>query len=189
MVIRPTVQLCLVMIFAAGTARAAQRELVTFNQPGAERDWQSVNDSVMGGRSTGGRRINSNSNLEFFGRLSLANNGGFASVRTRRMPLNLRSDDTIVLRVLGDGRQYSFNLYPSRRRTAFSYRAAFDTLKDRWAVIRIPLSRFRATSYGRSVVGATLNPTEIDGIGVLLGDKRPGSFRLEIASISVESAD
>jgi len=189
MVIRTTVYLWLALVCVTGIARADQRELITFNHPAAERDWQSVNDGVMGGRSSGSRRINSSSNLEFFGRLSLANNGGFASVRTRRMPLNLRTDDTIVIRVLGDGRQYSFNLYPSRRRTAFSYRAFFDTLKDRWAVVRIPISRFRATSYGRSVVGATLNPAEIDGLGILLGDKRPGTFRLEIASISVESAD
>ena len=189
MLIRCAVSLCLTLLYLQGASGSELRDLITFDQTGAADEWKTVNDGVMGGRSIGRHRINSNKNLEFSGNLSLANNGGFASVRTRRRTLNLRSDDTLTLYVRGDGRRYSLNLYPSRRRTAFSYRALFDTLADEWAVVRVPLSRFQATSYGRSVVGTKLNPRDIDGLGILLGDKRPGAFQLEIASISVESTD
>lgn len=42
--------------------------------------WQTVNDGVMGGRSEGNFRISGKPSMEFFGTLSLENNGGFASV-------------------------------------------------------------------------------------------------------------
>ena len=48
--------------------------------------------------------------LEFYGTLSLENNGGFASVRTKAKKLGLEKDDVIVVRVRGDGRDYSINL-------------------------------------------------------------------------------
>ena len=65
-----------------------------------------------------------------FGTLSLANNGGFASVRARGIQLELGDKESIAARVRGDGREYSFNLYTPSRRIAFSYRAKFKTKKD-----------------------------------------------------------
>ena len=68
----------------------------------------------MGGRSNGRFKINDDKKMEFFGMLSLENNGGFASVRARGAKLGLEKDDVIVARVRGDGRQYNFNLYSQR---------------------------------------------------------------------------
>ena len=93
--------------------------------------------------------------------------------------------DELAIRVRGDGREYSRNLYPIRRRTAFGSRAKFQTKKDQWMEVRIPLDRFVATSFGRPVRGLSLDPKRIKGIGVLMGDKRPGNFRLEIDRIEV----
>ena len=42
--------------------------------------WRSVNDGVMGGRSSGGM-VQAEDALKFTGELSLENNGGFSSVR------------------------------------------------------------------------------------------------------------
>ncbi|MEQ9410508.1 MAG: CIA30 family protein [Fuerstiella sp.] len=164
------------------------RLLFTFSEADSARQWQTVNDGVMGGRSEGRFRINSENRLEFFGNLSLANNGGFASVRSRAAALNLRAGDSIVMKVRGDGREYTLNLYTPRRRTAFSYRAAFQTKKDEWTEITVPLSQFVATSFGRVVQNSPLQPGEVSSIGILLGDKKPGPFRLEIQSVGVRSA-
>jgi monofunctional biosynthetic peptidoglycan transglycosylase len=65
--------------------------------------------------------------MGFFGTLSLENNGGFASVRSRRTALGLKSDDTLVIRVKGDGREYLLNLYVPTLQIAYSYRAAIPT--------------------------------------------------------------
>jgi len=162
------------------------RMLFTFTNAESGRQWQTVNDGVMGGRSDGRFRINDENNLEFFGNLSLANNGGFASVRSTGSALNLRSGDAIALRVRGDGRKYTLNLYPRRRQVAFSYRASFQTKRGEWTEVSVPLSQFVATSFGRVVKNASLQPSEIRGVGVLLGDKIPGAFKLEIASVSVK---
>ncbi len=166
---------------------ASNRMLFDFSTPDAMGRWQAVNDGVMGGRSDGRFKINSDKRLEFFGNLSLANNGGFASIRSRNSALDLQPDDEIVLKVRGDGREYTLNLYTPQRRTAFSYRAAFKTQKDEWTEVSIPLSKFVATSFGRVVPNMSLRPADVNGIGVLLGDKKPGPFKLEIESISVKT--
>ncbi len=159
-------------------------KLFTFDEPEAAAQWQTVNDGVMGGRSEGRFKINDAGHLEFYGTLSLENNGGFASVRSRAKPLELQAGDAIAVRVRGDGRQYSLNLYVPTQQMAFSYRAFFDTKKDEWIDIQIPLSKFQATSFGR-VVNQQLNPPEVNSFGFLLGDKQAGPFRLEVASIHV----
>lgn len=164
------------------------RMLFDFSDSEASRQWQTVNDGVMGGRSDGKFRINAEKHLEFFGKLSLANSGGFASIRSRNTPVNLKVGDTLVVKVRGDGREYTLNLYTPNRRMAFSYRVAFPTRNGEWTEVRVPLSKFVATSFGRVVKNSPLQPSEISGVGILLGDKKPGAFKLEIQSIAVLSA-
>lgn len=174
------------LIISPGIAEDRPRMLFSFDDPGQAGQWQTVNDGVMGGRSDGRMRMNSEGYLYFFGTLSLENNGGFASVRSRGASLNLKSEDSIAFRVRGDGREYSVNLYPAQRRTAYSYRAKFKTKKNEWTEIRIPLRDFVATSFGRTLPNQRLDPSRINGIGFLLGDKRPGPFALAIDWIKVE---
>ena len=167
-------------------ADVGERLLFTFENSGAAAQWQTTNDGVMGGRSDGRFRINEDKNMEFFGTLSLENNGGFASVRARGSNLGLEEGDSIVARVRGDGREYSLNLYTPTRRTAFSYRAKFRTQKDEWIEVRIPLNDFVATSFGRVVRNQELDPAEVTGLGILLGDKKAGPFELEIDWIKAD---
>ena len=101
--------------------------LFDFSSQAAAAKWQAVNDGVMGGVSDGRFRITGRQTLEFFGTLSLENNGGFASVRSRPGELGLEEGDTLAVRVRGDGREYQVNLYTAERRTAFSYRAPLRT--------------------------------------------------------------
>jgi monofunctional biosynthetic peptidoglycan transglycosylase len=69
---------------------------------------------------------------------------------------------------------------------AFSYRAKFRTRKDEWTEVRIPLEKFVATSFGRVVSNQPLDPSEVNGLGILLGDKKAGPFKLEIDWIKVD---
>ena len=170
------------------TPLSRTRALFDFAGPQALSKWQIVNDGVMGGRSSSKVGVGADGSMRFSGVLSLANNGGFASTRSRGSSLGLKSGDTIVLKVKGDGRKYTFNAYVPRRRMAFSYRTEFQTQKDKWIEVRIPLNQLVATSFGRVVRGASLTPSEINSVGILLGDKRPGSFEILIKSIGVEPA-
>lgn len=181
----PKLMLCsLIFNTTVAMDNPSDRKVTDFSKPDAASKWYAVNDGVMGGRSDGRFRLNGNQ-LEFFGNLSLANNGGFASIRSRNLRWSLQSGNSIVAMVKGDGRTYTLNLYPAGQRTAFSYRAEFKTIAGQWVEVRIPLSKFVATSFGRIVPGATLNPSQVSSVGILLGDKKPGSFKLEVDSFSV----
>jgi NADH dehydrogenase [ubiquinone] 1 alpha subcomplex assembly factor 1 len=163
--------------------------LFDFTGADAAKEWQTVNDGVMGGVSEGKFKITDAKTMEFFGTLSLANNGGFASVRTKPKTLSLEKGDTLVAKVRGDGREYMLNLYPNKQRTAYSYRASVQTKKDEWIEVKIPLDKFEATSFGQMVKNAgAVKPAEISAIGFMLGDKKAGTFKLEIEWIKVERA-
>lgn len=176
-------------LFMMKTAMPDETMLTLFDFNGGEtaKQWQTVNDGVMGGVSDGKFRLTETKTMEFFGTLSLANNGGFASVRTKPKKLDLAKGDTLVARIRGDGREYMLNLYPARSQVAFSYRAALPTKKDQWIEVKIPLERFQATSFGRVVKNAgAVRPADVNALGFMLGDKRPGPFKLEIEWIKVE---
>jgi len=160
--------------------------LFDFTNPDAAKEWQTVNDGVMGGVSEGKLKVTAEKTLEFFGTLSLENNGGFASVRTKAKKLNLEKGDTLVAKVRGDGREYSLNLYVTKPLVAFSYRATVPTTKGEWLEVKVPLDKFEATSFGRPVLDAgPVNPTEVNVLGFLLGDEKAGPFKLEVEWIKV----
>lgn len=160
--------------------------LLDFTAPEAADLWQAVNDGVMGGVSDGRFTITPDKTLDFFGTLSLENNGGFASLRTKPLALGIEVGDTLVARVKGDGRDYVLNIYTKSRRTAFSYRAAVPTTKDEWREIEIPLKDFIPTAFGRRVPGmGPVDPGQINGLGFMLSDKKAGPFRLQVEWIKV----
>jgi NADH dehydrogenase [ubiquinone] 1 alpha subcomplex assembly factor 1 len=179
----------LALVAFMGTSFMAQElqvPLVDFASSNAAADWQAVNDGVMGGVSDGRFRITDRQTLEFYGTLSLENNGGFASVRSRPRTLGLQAGDTLVARVRGDGREYQLNLYTAERKMAFSYRAPARTRRGEWIEVRIPLNQFEATSFGRVVAGAgPVDPASVTSVGFLLAEKTPGPFALEVEWIKI----
>jgi monofunctional biosynthetic peptidoglycan transglycosylase len=167
-------------------AQAPQVPLLAFASPDAAAGWQAVNDGVMGGVSDGRFRMTERQTLEFYGTLSLENNGGFASVRSRPRALGLQTGDTLVVRVRGDGREYQLNLYASGRMRAFSYRAPVQTRSGEWIEVAVALNRFEATSFGRVLPGAgPVDPRSVTSIGFLLAEKTPGPFLLEVAWVKI----
>ncbi len=162
------------------------RILFDFAKPDAARAWQPINDGVMGGVSDGRFQITDRGTMEFFGTLSLENNGGFASVRSRRADLGLKSEDILHLRLRGDGREYLLNLYVPTLQIAYSYRAAIPTKAGEWTEVRIPLKDSYATLFGQKLPDAgPIDAAKIDSIGFMLSDKKAGPFKLEVAWVRV----
>ena len=181
---------CLALWMVA-TAMAEEMPQTLFDFTGADpaKEWQNVNDGVMGGVSEGKFKIREKKTLEFVGTLSLENNGGFASVRTKAKKLGLEKGDTVVAKVRGDGREYMLNLYLNKPLIAFSYRATVQTKKDEWIEVKVPLGKFEATSFGRVVKDAgPVKPEEVNSLGFMLSDKKAGPFKMEVESIKVERA-
>ncbi len=182
------ISLCLstlLLISFIGVAEAEDRVLFEFNTPENATAWQTVNDGVMGGRSDGRFKINNDKNMEFFGTLSLENNGGFASVRARAAKLEVSSGESIVIRVRGDGRKYNFNVYTRSNLGGYSYRQSFKTNQGEWIEVTLPVDDFVATWRGRLFPNEKLDPSKVTGFGFLLGDKKAGPFKLEVDWIKV----
>ena len=175
------------LMMKAAMSDDTRQTLFDFNGADAAKEWLTVNDGVMGGVSEGKFKITDAKTMEFFGTLSLANKGGFASVRTKPKNLGLEKGDTLIAKVKGDGREYMLNLYPNKQQVAYSYRATVQTKKDEWIEVKVPLDKFEATSFGNVVKNAgALNPAEINALGFMLGDKKAGPFKLDVEWIRVE---
>lgn len=181
----------LLLFFLSTTlfADTNRKVLLEFESPASIKNWRAVNDGVMGGRSVGRYRLTDKNTLEFFGYLSLENNGGFASIRLPSGDFNLEKGDSIILRVKGDGRTYNMNLYSQRNLGGFSFRQSFKTTPNKLIDVKLPVDQFVATWRGRVFPKQKLNPNEIAGLGILLGDKKQGKFSLQIESVSVQHGE
>ena len=181
----------LLLFFVATTLFAdTNREvLLEFDSPASIRNWRAVNDGVMGGRSVGRYRLTDKNMLEFFGYLSLENNGGFASIRLPSGDFKFKQGDSVILRVKGDGRTYNMNLYAQRNLGGYSFRQSFKTTANKLIEVKLPVDQFVATWRGRVFPKQELNPSQIAGLGILLGDKKQGKFSLQIESISVQRGE
>ena len=163
------------------------RTLFTFDQGHREPSWVAVNDDVMGGRSSGGPVL-ADGTLSFGGALSLANNGGFSSVRSVGRAFDLSDVFALVLRVRGDGRHYQVRLATNARYRGMvvSYRADFDTIPDQVIEVRLPLADFKPSVRGSRLQGPPLDAAQVCEIGLLIADKREGAFLLEVDWIGAE---
>ena len=173
----------------SGTTAAKERFLFTFDKPESAAQWRTTNDGVMGGRSDGRFKITDNKTMEFFGTLSLENNGGFASVRSRPTKVNLKAGDSVAARVRGDGREYRLNLYVPGDSGRYSFRQTFKTKKGEWMEASLPVDKFVATWRGRVFADQKLDPSKVNSVGFLLADKQAGPFKLEVDWIKVTKAE
>jgi monofunctional biosynthetic peptidoglycan transglycosylase len=144
-------------------------------------DWAIVNDGVMGGLSSS-EFVDSGAGFAVFrGELSLENNGGFASVRGTVPTGAMEQHSGLALRVRGDGRSYQVRLRTNRQFDGVAYMAEFQTRAGAWQTIEIPFSAFEATYRGMKPRGAPeLVPGEVRQLGLLIGDKVEGPFRLDV---------
>ncbi|XP_051128664.1 protein HIGH CHLOROPHYLL FLUORESCENCE PHENOTYPE 173, chloroplastic [Andrographis paniculata] len=132
--------------------------------------WGALDDVVMGGVSESTFQIdpsggeNDKPTGVFRGVVSTANNGGFASIRTKNFstPEDLSAYDGLELRVKGDGRRYKLIVRTSREWDTVGYTVGFDTVKDQWQTIRLPFSSLSPVFRARTVPDAPpFNPSEI----------------------------
>jgi len=170
------------MTFLGGeTTHGETKVLVDFKAAKENKAWRVINDGVMGGLSQSGIEIADSNIAVFKGTLSLENNGGFASVRRLPHDYELAGFHAILLRVKGDGRTYQFRVRTDERFDGISYQAEFKTKPGKWVTVEIPFKLLKPTFRGRAVPDAPeLCPEDIIQIGFLIGDKREGSFRIEI---------
>ena len=170
-------------LFAPGVAFAAPEPMIEFDPSEAKAlEWQIVNDGVMGGLSKGNLSVSDEGILTFQGKLSLENNGGFSSIRTGKFEKDLSAADGLAARVRGDGRTYQLRVYTKARYRGMriSFKAEFPTEDGKWTKVRVPFDDFVGSFRGRLLKDAKFDPSQVQGLGLLLADKKAGPFKLEV---------
>jgi uncharacterized surface protein with fasciclin (FAS1) repeats len=162
---------------------AAQQDLATFATADALKSWTSVNDGVMGGVSKGGFKRTEQGTLLFSGDLSLKNNGGFASIRSKPGPLDLSGMSAVAVKAKGDGRTYWVELRVANQMGASSYRADLPTTAGEWQETLIQLKDFKLQAFGRKLPAPPIDLSKVDSVGFTLADKKAGPFELEVESV------
>ena len=174
--------IALVVMMSSGGALADAVRVLGPNNVAPELRWQVVNDTVMGGRSSSQlKRVGEA--LHFSGRLN-TNGGGFASLRSDRMNLDLAAATSVRLTVKGDGRTYSIRLYAAGQRISSQH--AFRTVADAWQTVELKIPDFYASWRGRRMDQGPLAAADIAGIGLILADGTDGAFEIEVSSIEFD---
>ncbi|MBT8373192.1 MAG: CIA30 family protein [Deltaproteobacteria bacterium] len=167
-------------IASAGT-ETAERILIDFKNTDERENWQIINDDVMGGISRSEIIFNDTGTATFQGRISLENNGGFASTRSKSHLYGLGGYIGLDVRIRGDGNDYQLRVRTDNRLNGISYRYRFATQPGTWMNIRVPFSEFVAVFRGRILSNVSpISPEQIQQIGFLISDKQAGKFRIEI---------
>lgn len=183
----PTIILTMLTISVNSNPLRSQT-IASFENPSDLRNWGVVNDRVMGGISTSRFEQTDDGNLLFQGLLSLENNGGFVSIRSRPDSFDLQNVEGFNIKARGDGRTYYLDLRVNGQTTSGSFRAAFPTEKNIWTETFLPASEFVRQSFGRPFSDIPLNPSDVNSIGFTLSDKNPGPFKLEIEYVRATSS-
>jgi hypothetical protein len=164
----------------------SQVPLFAFTSPDSATEWSVVNDTVMGGVSSG-QLVVDDGPLVFSGELSLDNNGGFASIRRSviepRVAAKWSGQPGPRIVVEGDGRTWAVEVRTDD--PAEGWIASLPTSPDSITDATIPWTTFEP-------VTRFLDPREVDGpldvrrivsIAFYLVDGIEGPFRLGLVSI------
>jgi monofunctional biosynthetic peptidoglycan transglycosylase len=160
-----------------------------FKFSGDEPAWYTIDDDVMGGISNSNVEIINPGLLFFSGTMSLENNGGFSSVRSDWQPTNLELYDGVLLRVLGDGKNYRLRIRSAQTGSEISYNAVFETTPGKWQDVYIPFEKMVPTYRGFIMNVGKLDPSTIGSFGFMLSDKQAGEFELMIDWIRAIAED
>lgn len=140
--------------------------------------WYVVNDNVMGGVSRGGFARTSDGTGQFAGQLSMRNNGGFSSVRTKIPRGALTGFDGIEMRVRGDDRTYTLLAAPERSRGSWQHDFVAG---DQWQTVRLPFGEMKLSIRGwQPPSAAPIRGQDVGMLGLLVADKNTSPFQLEV---------
>jgi NADH dehydrogenase [ubiquinone] 1 alpha subcomplex assembly factor 1 len=174
----------LFLLMLSLTPKSNMKKIYTFSTQTSIKEWRVVNDGVMGGISKSAIVITDTGYGKFSGHVSLANNGGFASMQLNTKIKLAASDKFIVLRVKGDGKNFEFRLKGEISQPE-SYVHQFSTSGE-WENIKLPISAFYPQFRGNKLNSPNFNFENIEQISFLIANKQEEDFELLIDWIGVE---
>lgn len=163
--------------------------LFDFTDATVVRAWRSVDDDVMGGVSSSRIEPGVDSvprGARFVGTVSLENNGGFASIRSKPALLGLAGAEGLELELIGDGHTYKLSIRLDSDLDGISYQANLTPLAGSVSRTRIAFVDLVPMWRGRRVPDAPpFDPARAAQVGLVIGDKQAGAFELGLVAIRV----
>ena len=125
-----------------------------------------IDDVVMGGVSSSTLSISplggegGGAGGIFAGNVTQANNGGFASVRSKNFSpsMDVSGYDGFELRIKGDGQRYKFIARTEDSFDGVGYTCSFDTAPGAWQTIRIPFSNLIPVFRAKTITDGSKKP-------------------------------
>ena len=155
-----------------------------FNKTSEIKNWRIVDDVVMGGRSSGTFKLDTEGFGVFEGDISLDNNGGFSSLRYRFEKKQIKDYSKVLLKIRGDGKNYQFRI-KANSGDYYSYITPFSTSGE-WQEIEVPLKDMYPTFRGRKLDKPNFSDDYIEEITSLIGNKKKEKFKLLIDRIELK---
>ena len=154
-----------------------------FNKKAKIQEWKIVDDTVMGGRSSGIFYLSTEGFGVFEGNIFLENNGGFSSLRYQFGQLKVNDNSKIILSVKGDGKNYQLRIKDDTG-NYYSYITSFSTSGE-WQKIEIQLSDMYPSFRGRRLNSPNFSRDSFEEITFLIGNKKNEKFKLLIDKIEL----
>jgi NADH dehydrogenase [ubiquinone] 1 alpha subcomplex assembly factor 1 len=173
-----------ILLMISLSTKSNLEKIYTFSTQTNIKEWRIVNDGVMGGISKSSVVLTVDGHGRFSGHVSLANNGGFASIQLNKTIKLAGEKKFIVLRVKGDGKRYEFRLN-SEISQSESYVHQFATSGE-WENIRLPISEFYPTFRGRKLNIPNFNFERIEQLSFFIANGQEEDFELLIDWIGLE---
>lgn len=172
----------LILVLIMTNINNSLTEEIDFNSKQFIDGWQIVNDAVMGGISTSKISFE-NKCVSFSGKLSLENNGGFASARyVLNKPITAKHQVSITFK--GDNRRYQLRLKTNTELGGIAYKVEFYAPANNWNSLTFKDSDFIPTYRGTTIHNAPqLQLADVKQISILIADKELQAFRLDISQI------
>ena len=141
----------------------------------------------MGGRSRGDIAM-TESSIIFKGKVSLENNGGFASVRTTYGDYDLSSYKRVTVRYRSTGQDFGLTLNKYRQFWRPNYKVNLPITDGEWKTVGFQLTDFKSYRLGNEIQG---NPSKEDlkgiiRLGLISSTKAATTFEIEVDSIVFE---
>jgi len=148
------------------------------------KNWNIVDDGVMGGMSAGNFALSEDGHGRFWGDVSIENNGGFSSLRYTFKEHSTEGFKKLKLRIKGDGKNYQVRIKHNRR-DYYSYIYTIATKTD-WQTIAVDLKDMRPSFRGRFLDMDNFDHDSIEELTFLIANKQKESFELMIDKIEFE---
>ncbi|MGM0774950.1 CIA30 family protein [Marinobacter sp.] len=157
-----------------------RQTLVSFGDLDQALNWESLGDSVMGGKSDGTVVSSEKGYGQFRGTVRLDNGGGFASAKAD-LPIPTDASGYLGIELLarGDGKTYKIGLRNSTDRRSIVYQHSFTPKTRQWSRIQLPFEDFVPTWRGKTVTNAEpLNIRHLASVSLFLSGRQAGEFTL-----------